>query len=165
MKRILSLLLAVLLLCSPVSALSLQDVIDQVQSSEAYKQLFENEELKAKTTQLIERLQNAHEDIKTMSDEELRQFIVDTAAQYHIPEMNEEQINFLMDVCRSFESMEKLAATLKEYEQKINQTAETARNLFDTLSKLLEKLNEVLDALNGILDKFGGSEEAPAEAA
>ena len=165
MKRIISLLLAVILLCTPAAALDLRDVVEQVKDSEAYQQLFDSEAMKDKTAQLIEALQGAHEQIKAMSDEELRSFIVDTAAQYHIPEMNEEQINFLMDVCRSFESMEKMAKTLKDYEQKLNNTVETAKSLIDTIGKLMDKLNEIMEVLNNILSIFGGSDEAPAEAA
>ena len=100
-----------------------------------------------------------------MSDVELRQFILTTAEQYRIPEMNEEQIQFLMDVCRSLETAEQLGETVKEYEKKANQTIETAKNLFDTIGKLLDKLNEILDTLNTIMEKFGLNEEAPAEAA
>lgn len=165
MKRIISLLLAVILLCTPAAALDLQDIIEQVKSSDAYTQLFESDAMKAQTEQLIQKLQEAHEQIKGMSDDELRSFILDTAAQYHIPEMNEDQINFLMDVCRSFESVEKMAKTLKDYEKKFNDTVDTAKNLFDTIGKLMDKLNEILEVLNNILSMFGGNDAPPAEAA
>ena len=168
MKRLISLLLAIIMLCTPAAALNINDyeqVIDELKNSEFFSELFGNEELKAATQQLIESFRNTHEDIKSMSDEELRQFILDTAQQYHIPEMNEEQIRFLMDVCRSLETAEQLGQTVKEYEEKANRTIETAKNLFDTIGKLLDKLNEILDTLNTIMEKFGLNEEAPAEAA
>lgn len=165
-KRIISLFLAVILLCTPAAALDLSEyeqVFNELKNSEFFTELFDSEELKANTRQLIEDFRNTHEDIKSMSDEELRQFILDTAEQYHIPQMNEEQIGFLMDVCRSLESAEKLGETVKDYEEKMNNTVETAKNLFDTLGKLMDKLNQIMDVLNGILEKFGVSEEAPAE--
>ncbi len=167
MKRIISLFLAVVLLCTPAAALDLSEyeqIFNDLKNSEFFSELFDSEELKAKTQELIETFRNTHEDIKNMSDEELRQFILDTAEQYHIPPMNEEQINFLMDVCRSLESTEQFGETVKGYEEKLNNTAETAKNLFDTLGKLMDKLNQVMDMLNNILSKFGISEEAPAEA-
>ena len=166
MKRILSLLLAVLMLCTPTAALDLSEyeqAIRDLKNSQFFTELFNNEELKAATQQLIEELRITHEDIKAMSDEELRQFITDTAADYYIPPMNEEQINFLMDVCRSLESAEKLGETVKDYEKKMNNTVETAKSLFDTLGKLMDKLNQVMEILNNILTKFGVSEEAPVE--
>ena len=162
-KRIISLLLALILLCTPAAALDLSEyeqVLKDLKNSEFFSELFDNEELKAQTQQLIESFRSTHEDIKNMSDEELRQFILDTAEQYHIPQMNEEQIGFLMDVCRSLESAEKLGETVKDYEQKMNNTVETAKNLFDTLGKLMDKLNEIMDVLNNILNKFGISEES-----
>ncbi len=162
-KRIISLLLALILLCTPAAALDLSEyeqVLKDLKNSEFFSELFDSEELKAQTQQLIESFRSTHEDIKNMSDEELRQFILDTADQYHIPQMNEEQIGFLMDVCRSLESAEKLGETVKDYEQKMNNTVETAKNLFDTLGKLMDKLNEIMDVLNNILNKFGISEES-----
>lgn len=165
-KRIISLFLAVILLCTPAMALDLSEyeqAINELKNSEFFTELFTNEELKAATQQLIENFRNTHEDIKSMSDEELRQFILDTAAQCHVPPMNEEQIQFLMDVCRSLESAEKLGETVKNYEEKMNNTVETAKTLFDTLGKVMDKLNQVMDILNNILSKFGASEEAPVE--
>ena len=167
MKRIISLLLAVILLCTPAAALDLSEyeqVLNNLKNSDFFSELFSSEELKAKTQELIDSFRSTHEDIKAMSDEELRQFILTTAEQYHIPPMNEEQINFLMDVCRSLESAEQFGETVKEYEEKAENAADTARNLFDTLGKLMDKLNEVLDTLSGILNKFGLSEEKPVEA-
>ena len=166
MKRIISLLLAVILLCTPAAALDLteyEQIFSDLKNSEFFSELFDSEELKAKTQELIESFRNTHEDIKAMSDEELRQFILDTAEQYHIPPMNEEQITFLMDVCRSLESAEKLGETVQEYEQKLNDTAETAKSLFNTLGKLMEKLNQVMEARNSMLSKFGASEEPAVE--
>ena len=162
MKRILSLLLAVLMLCTPAAALDLSEyeqAICDLKNSQFFTELFNNEELKAATQQLIEELRITHEDIKAMSDEELRQFITDTAAEYHIPPMNEEQIQFLMDLARSLETAEQLGETVKEYEQKVNQTANTAKTIFNTLGTILDKLNTVLDTLNGLMSKLGISAE------
>ena len=162
MKRILSLLLAVLMLCTPAAALDLSEyeqAIRDLKNSQFFTELFNNEELKAATQQLIEELRITHEDIKAMSDEELRQFITDTAAEYHIPPMNEEQIQFLMDLARSLETAEQLGETVKEYEQKVNRTANTAKTIFNNLGTILDKLNTVLDTLNGLMSKLGISAE------
>ena len=162
MKRILSLLLAVLMLCTPAAALDLSEyeqAIRDLKNSQFFTELFNNEELKAATQQLIEELRITHEDIKAMSDEELRQFITDTAADYYIPPMNEEQIQFLMDLARSLETAEQLGETVKKYEQKVNQTANTAKTIFNNLGAILDKLNTVLDTLNGLMSKLGISAE------
>lgn len=163
MKRIISLLLSVCLLCTPAVAMDLSefnDVLDKLRSSEAFSELFDNAELKEKTAQVIQRMRDFTDEIETMSDEELEQTIRDVAAEYNIPEMNEEQIQFLMDLCRSFESVEQFGETIKDYEKKFNDLGDTLQKLSDNLGSILEKLNTLLDALNSILDKFGGSEEA-----
>ena len=164
MKRILCLLLAVLMLCTPVAALDLSEyeqAIRELKNSQFFTELFENEALKAQTAQLIEELRITHEDIKAMSDEQLRQFITDTAAEYRIPPMNEEQIQFLMDLARSLETAEQLGETVKEYEKKANQAADTAKTIFNTLGTILDKLNTVLDTLHTLMSKLGISTENP----
>ena len=163
MKRIISLLLAVCLLCTPAAAMDLSefnDVLDKLRGSEVFSQLFENDELKEKTQQVIQRMRDFTDEIETMSDEELEQTIREVAAEYNIPEMNDEQIKFLMDLCRSFESVEQFGKTIKDYEQKFNDLGDTLQKLSDNLGTSLEKLNALLDAINSILDKFGGSEES-----
>ena len=163
MKRILSLLLAVCLLCTSVAAMDLSefnDVLDKLRNSEAYAKLFDNEQLKAQTAQVIERMRDFTDEIATMSDEELEQTIRNVAKEYNIPEMNEEQIRFLMDVCRSFESVEKVGQTIKDYEQKINSIGDTIQKLSDTLNDILEKVDKLLTTINKILELFGGDEEA-----
>ena len=163
MKRIISMLLAVCLLCTPVAAMDLSEfnnVLDKLRGSEVFSQLFDNDELKEKTQQVIQRMRDFTDEIETMSDEELEQTIRDVAAEYNIPEMNDEQIKFLMDLCRSFESVEKFGQTVKDYEQKFNDLGDTLQKLSDNLTVILEKLNALLDTINGILDQFGGKEEA-----
>ena len=156
-------LLAVCLLCTPVAAMDLSEfnnVLDKLRGSEVFSQLFDNDELKEKTQQVIQRMRDFTDEIETMSDEELEQTIRDVAAEYNIPEMNDEQIKFLMDLCRSFESVEKFGQTVKDYEQKFNDLGDTLQKLSDNLTVILEKLNALLDTINGILDQFGGKEEA-----
>jgi uncharacterized protein YpuA (DUF1002 family) len=163
MKRIISLLLAICLLCTPAAAMDLSefnDVLDKLRSSEAYAKLFENEQLKEQTAQVIQRMREFTDEIASMSDEELEQTIRDVAKEYNIPEMNEEQIKFLMDLCRSFESVEKFGQTVKQYEQKVNDLGDTLKKLSDNLGTILEKLNQLLNTINNILDKIGGTEEA-----
>ena len=163
MKRILSLLLAVCLLCTSVAAKDFSDfeqVLDKLRDSKAFTKLFENEELKEQTTQVIERMREFTDEIKTMSDEELEQMIRDVAKEYNIPEMNDEQVKFLMDLCRSFESVEQFGQTIKDYEKRFNSIGETLKKLGDNLDTILENLDKVLNIINNILDMFGGSEEA-----
>ena len=168
MKRILSLLLAICLLCTSVSAMELSDfeqVLDKLRNSKAFTELFENEELKERTAQVIERMREFTDEIKTMSDEELEQTIRDVAKEYNIPEMNDEQIKFLMDLCRSFESVEQFGETIKTYEKRFNSIGDTLKKLGDNLDTILANLEKVLNIINNILDMFGGSEEAePIEA-
>ena len=163
MKRIISFLLAVCLLVTPAAAMELsdfRDALDRLRSSEAFSQLFDTEQMKEKTQQVIERMREFTDDIKNMSDEELEQTIRDVAAEYNIPEMNDEQIRFLMDLCRSFESVEQFGATVKDYEEKFNTMGDTLQKLSDNLTVILDKLNALLDTINGILDKFGGNKDA-----
>ena len=163
MKRIISLLLAVCLLCTPVSAMDrteFEDVLDKLRDSKVFSQLFDSEELKQNTQKILQRMRDFTDEIKSMSDEELEQKIRDVAAEYNIPEMNDEQIRFLMDLCRSFETAEKFGNTIKSYEQKIHSIGDTLEKLSDNLGKLLDKVNQLLDFFNGLLDRFTGSAEA-----
>lgn len=164
MKRIISLLLAVCLLCTSAAAMDLSefnDALDKLRNSEAYAKLFENEELKAKTAQVIERMRDFTDEIATMSDEELEQTIRTVAREYNIPEMNDEQIKFLMDVCRSFESVEKFGQTIKNYEQKINRIGETLKKLGNNLDTILENLDKVLNIINNIMEMFDVEDPQP----
>ena len=163
MKRIISLLLAVCLLCTPAAAMDLtefNDILNQLRNSEVFAEMFDNEQLKEQTALVIARMQEFTDEIASMSDEELEQTIRDVAAEYNIPEMNREQIQFLMDLCRSFESVEKFGKTIKEYEKKINDIGDTLKKLSDNLTSILDKLNRLLNTINTILDKIGGNEEA-----
>ena len=163
MKRIISLLLAICMLCTSAAAMDLSDfeqVLDKLRSSDVFTELFDNPELKEKTAQLIARMREFTDEIKTMSDEELEQTIRDVAKEYNIPEMNDEQIKFLMDLCRSFESVEQFGQTIKDYEKKFNSIGDTLKKLGENLDTILEKLEQLLNLINNILDKFGGSDEA-----
>ena len=130
MKRIISLLLAICMLCTSAAAMDLSDfeqVLDKLRSSDVFTELFDNPELKEKTAMVIERMREFTDEIKTMSDEELEQTIRDVAKEYNIPEMNDEQIKFLMDLCRSFESVEQFGQTIKDYEKKFNSIGDTLK--------------------------------------
>lgn len=150
MKKIISLLLAVLILSTPVLAVELPDGLFTQEQLDA---VFNNEEIKAKAKQWLEDLQSVNEQIKAMSDDELRQAIIDLAEQYKIPTLNDEQLNFLVEACRSPEKIEDIANTIQTYSEKVNTFQQAVRTLTETLSNLLDKFTGILDSLNGLFGK------------
>lgn len=152
-KRITSLLLAVILLCTPVQAFSLEDIPKDLFSQEQIDAVLENAQIKEKARKSLDDVQAVNDEIKAMSDEELRQTIVDLAEEYHIPALNDEQLNFLVDLCRSPEKIEDIANTIEEYGQKIIAFQQAVQTLTETLGSILEKLTGILDSLSGLLGK------------
>ncbi len=145
MKRLISFILALTMLCTPACAFSPEDI------PELPKEIFENQELKDATQELIGDLQSVKEAIKAMSDAELEALIRQKAAEYHIPDMNQEQIDFLMDLARSLETMENFGNTVKDYQEKAESIGDTLDKLLTTLNGLLEKLTGLLDSLQSIV--------------
>ena len=167
MRKLICFLLALTLLCTPAAALDLSslqeqlknnDVFQDLMESEAVQELFDNEEVKAKVEELLENMDDFKAQIKTMTDAELEQKIREAAAEYNIPEMNQEQIDFLIDVCRNLDTLENIGSTVEEYGEKVNNFGQTLKNLSETLSGLLDKLTGILDGLNELLGKFSSSE-------
>ena len=167
MRKLICFLLALPLLCTPAAALDLSslqeqlknnDVFQDLMESEAVQELFDNEEVKAKVEELLENMDDFKAQIKTMTDAELEQKIREAAAEYNIPEMNQEQIDFLVDVCRNLDTLENIGSTVEEYGEKVNNFGQTLKNLSETLSGLLDKLTGILDGLNELLGKFSSSE-------
>lgn len=156
MKRILSMVVAVLLLCTCASAA--WELPEGLFDSEQFEAIFDNVQLKEKTQQIIETLREKKDEIKSMSDEELEQTIRDVAAAYNIPEMNQEQIDFLVKVCRSFENVEQFGETVKDYQEKADRFGASLSSLMDTLSGLVEQLTHILDSLNNLIGKLTGAQ-------
>lgn len=153
MKRFLSLLLALCLLCTPAAAAAAQPF-------QLPDDLFDGAQLQEKTQQVIERMREFTDEIKTMTDEELEAKIREVAEDAHIPTMNQEQIDFLVKVCRSFETMENFGETVKDYEEKVNRFGSNLRQLMDLLGSLMDRLSQLLESLTDVLDRLGGGEPA-----
>jgi len=156
-KRVTSLLLAVMLLCTPVHALDWSDIPDDLLNTERLEALFNNEELQKNVQRMLENVQSIKEQIKAMSDEELEQTIIELAKQYNIPEMNQEQLDFLVDVCRSLETIENIGETVEEYKEKLNTFQRTMKALSETFSNILDTFNGMMDKLSGFFGKFSGA--------
>ena len=167
MRKLICFLLALTLLCTPAMALDLSALQEQLQNSgvfqelmesDAVQDLFDNEEVKAKVEELLEHMDDFKAEIKDMSDQELEQKIRETAAEYNIPEMNQEQIDFLVNVCRNLDTLENIGSTVEEYGEKVNSFGKTVKSLSETLGNILDTLTGILDSLNEILGKFSSKE-------
>lgn len=174
MKRLISLLLALILLATPAAALDLSDITDELQNNEQLREgiayilenmqnitneVKNNEQLQQGIQSAIDNMSAFTEAVKSMTDEELEQQILAIAEEYHIPDMNEEQIDFIIRLCRSLEKAEEFSETVDNYQEKASDFGQSIKTLFDNLGKILDTLTGILDSLNGLLDKLGGASE------
>lgn len=150
MKRILSVLLAVCLLCTPVFAASMPDLPEG---------LFNTEQIKQAVQKLMDDMKLIGDQIGQMSDAELDAKILEFADKYHIPPMNEEQMAFIRATCRGFSHMQNIGDKVDEYGEKISGFRQTMQSLMDTLQRLVDSLQGVLEQLSGLLDSLPTKDE------
>lgn len=110
------------------------------------------------STAIVNELKLIIDEIKDMSDEELRQKIIDIAAKYSV-ELTDSQIEKLMELCRAMEKLD--ASQLKEKVEQVQQylknainnsggIAEFFRNLGDSISDIIDSIISFFQRLLGI---------------
>lgn len=110
------------------------------------------------STAIVNELKLIIDEIKDMSDEELRQKIVDIAAKYSV-ELTDSQIEKLMELCRAMEKLD--TSQLKEKVEQVQQylknainnsggIAEFFRNLGDSISDIIDSIISFFQRLLGI---------------
>lgn len=172
MKRVIALLLACVLLTTSAAALDFSKVQEELATNEQLREglayilenmqnitneIKNNEELQNGIQSVIGNVQAFTDTTAAMSDEELRRQILAIAEEHKIPDMNEEQIKFIISVCRSLEKADAFSDSVEAYGEKASQFGQSAKKLFDHLGAILEKLTDLMDTLNILLESKDSS--------
>ena len=150
MKKLISFLLAITLLCTPVFAASLPELPEG---------LFDSAQIKEAVQKVMNEMKAIGDQIGQMSDAELDAKILEFAEKYHVPPMNEEQIGFIRATCRGFSHMQNIGDKVDEYGQKLTGFRLALQNFMDTLQHIMDSLSGLLDQLSGVLDQLPAKEE------
>lgn len=178
MKRLMrftaAMLAAILLLSTPVYAMNWSTVkqelfseeqwelilnnkqIRDLMESEQVQKLFNDEAFRQQVSLMMDDLDDIIDQIRGMSDEELRQTITALAQKYNIPELNEEQMRFLVSLCRGLEKADDVGDTVQEYGEKVSKFRQTVNSVIERLQQVADTFSRIAEQLSGIL----GSKEA-----
>ena len=110
------------------------------------------------STAIVNELKLIIDEIKDMSDEELRQKIIDLAAKYNV-ELTDSQIEKLIELCRAMEKLD--TSQLKEKVEQVQQYLKNAinnsggigeffRNLGDSISDIIDSIISFFQRILGI---------------
>lgn len=151
MKRLISMLLALTILCTPALAVKIPDLPDN---------LFDDTQIKQKIQQVIQDMSNFADETSNMSDEELDALIRETADKYHIPPMNQEQIDFLRSICRGLEYAKDFSDSMDGYGEKLSAFGQFLKQLGNTFADILDALANAWDYVSNLFGDFTSSEPA-----
>ena len=110
------------------------------------------------STAIVNELKLIIDEIKDMSDDELRQKIIDIAAKYNV-ELTDSQIEKLIELCRAMEKLD--TSQLKEKVEQVQQYLKNAinnsggigeffRNLGDSISDIIDSIISFFQRILGI---------------
>ncbi len=132
--------------------------IQALLENEKVQELLKDETFKKQVEQMMEDLDSVIDEIRGMSDEELRQTIIAMAKQYNIPELNDEQLDFLVSLCRGLEKADDIGNTVEGYGEKLSAFRQTMGKVKDAIGGIWEKLGGMFEGLSGLLSS---REQAP----
>ncbi len=151
MKRIISMLLALTILCTPALAVKIPDVPDN---------LFDDTQVKQKIQQVIQDMSKFTEETRNMTDEELDAKIRETADKYHIPPMNQEQIDFLRSICRGLEYAKDFSDSVDGYGEKISAFGQFLKQIGNAFGDILQAIANAWDYVSDLFGQFTQAEPA-----
>ncbi|MBR1456078.1 MAG: DUF1002 domain-containing protein [Oscillospiraceae bacterium] len=110
------------------------------------------------STSIVNDLKLMLEETAQMTDEEIREQIVQIAAQYNVT-LTEKQIQQLIDLCRSLEGLdaESLRSRVEEVQgtlQKVSEAKTRVVGFVQTVKKVVTSVKSFFDRISGILGKF-----------
>lgn len=128
--------------------LDLQDVIDEVRSSDSFSPDFIAGLLeKLDTGMLVDELKLIFTDTRGMTDTELAQKIRDTAAAYDVT-LSDAQVTQLMSLCREMEGLSDLE--LREKLDSMKAAAAKVQNTIESIRETGEKVQETARNISGL---------------
>ncbi len=110
------------------------------------------------STTIVGELKLMLNETRNMSDDEIRQTILDIAGRYNV-KLTETQIRQLISLCRSLEELDpdQLKQRVEEAQgtlQKVSEAKTKIVNFTQTVRKVVQSVSEFFDKIRDILDRF-----------
>ena len=110
------------------------------------------------STSIVNELKLMLDQTKNMSDEEIRQTIVDIAGRYNV-KLTDTQIRQLIDLCRSLEGLnpDQLKQRVEEVQgtlQKVSEAKTKVVGFAQTVKKVVESVSSFFERIRDILSRF-----------
>lgn len=81
---------------------------------------------------LTEQLREVTDQTRAMSDDELTAFLQELAGEYHLT-LNEEQLEFLISICRNLEKADDIGDAAQDYGEKVSKFQQVLRSILDSI--------------------------------
>ena len=110
------------------------------------------------STSIVNELKLMLDQTKNMSDEEIRQTIIDIAGRYNV-KLTDTQIRQLIDLCRSLEGLnpDQLKQRVEEVQgtlQKVSEAKTKVVGFAQTVKKVVESVSSFFERIRDILSRF-----------
>ena len=110
------------------------------------------------STSIVNELKGMLEQTRTMSDEEIRETIVQIAGRYNVT-LTDAQIRQLIDLCRSLEGLnpDQLRQRVEEMQstlQKVSEARTKVVGFVETVKKVIDSIGEFFRRISDLLDRF-----------
>ena len=110
------------------------------------------------STSIVNELKGMLEQTRTMSDEEIRETIVQIAGRYNVT-LTDAQIRQLIDLCRSLEGLspDQLRQRVEEVQstlQKVSEAKTKVVSFVETVKKVIDSISEFFQRVSDLLDRF-----------
>lgn len=110
------------------------------------------------STAIVNELKLIIDEIAKMSDEELRQEIIDIAAKYDV-ELTDKQIQQLIDLCRAMEKLDisQLKDKVKQVQKYLKDITSSTEKIHNFFQNIGNSVSEVIDNIIGFFQRLFGS--------
>ena len=95
---------------------------------------------------ITEQLQEVTEQTRTMTDEELAAFLQELAGEYHLT-LNEEQLKFLISICRNLEKADDIGDAAQDYGEKLSKFQQVLQSILDWVQKFFSAIVDLFQKI------------------
>lgn len=96
--------------------------------------------------QILDRLSGLTDQTRSMSDDELSEYLQSIAGEYRLT-LNQEQLDFLISACRGLEKANTAGNTVQDYGQKVSAFAQAMQSVLAAIQKMLSTVSGFLQNL------------------
>ena len=96
--------------------------------------------------QILDRLSSLTDQTRSMSDDELSEYLQSIAGEYRLT-LNQEQLDFLISACRSLEKADAAGSAVQDYGQKVSAFAQAMQSVLAAIQKMLSTVSGFLQNL------------------